>query len=123
MDALTAAAAQFNYDDANGQRLEQLRQEFLQRFPPSKLPSLKLEEYALGLEPKENSFCWWLEFKTNDLGRIGGTPAIKHVIFYSREKQEYTFDNRYPTKETAFEAVRKGLSELGPVHTKSTILG
>jgi hypothetical protein len=73
---------------------------------------LKIEEYALGLDPKENSFCWWLEFKTADLGSIGGATALKHVVFYSRDKQQYVFENRYSTYEAAFEAARKGLVEL-----------
>src|SRR4051794_624075 len=112
MGVLTDAAAFFSFAGAEEKRLNQLRDEFVQRFPVSKLPSLKLEEYALGIEPKENSFCWWLEFNTSDIARIGGATALKHVIYFSREKQEFVFNRRYSTKGQAFDGVRAGLMRL-----------
>lgn len=110
MGIFSAAVSDFSYPDE--QRLEQLRQEFVEKFPVSKLPSLKLEEYALGLEPKENSFCWWLEFNTDAIARIKGATSNKHIVYYSQKKQEWWFDKRYQSKEEAFEAVRNGLTHL-----------
>jgi 5-methylcytosine-specific restriction enzyme B len=110
MGIFSAAASDFQYPDE--QRLEQLRQEFVKKFPVSKLPGLKLEEYALGLEPKENSFCWWLEFNTDAIARIKGSPSNKHIVYYSQQKQEWWFDKRYQSNEEAFSAVRQGLTTL-----------
>jgi hypothetical protein len=75
MGILSVAVSDFSYPDE--QRADQLRQEFVARFPADKLPSLKLDEYALGVDPKENTFCWWLEFKTSDIGRARSTAAFE----------------------------------------------
>ena len=48
---------------------EKLRQEFIDKFPLEKLPTLELERYALGGKEKDN-LCWWLEFNTVPLGSI-----------------------------------------------------
>jgi 5-methylcytosine-specific restriction enzyme B len=110
MGIFSVTVSDFSYPDE--QRLEDLRQEFVKKFPVSKLPTLKLEEYALGVDSKENTFCWWLEFKTADIGRIGGATAMKHGIYFNRDEQKWKFDNRYASEEEAFEAVRSGIIRL-----------
>ncbi len=110
MGIFSVAVSDFSYPDE--QRLENLRQEFVDKFPVSKLTNLTLEEYALGVDPKENTFCYWLEFKTQDMGRIGGATAMKHCIYFNREKQQWMFDRRYSSKEEAFEGVRSGIIRL-----------
>lgn len=110
MGTFSAAVSDFSYPDE--QRLESLRQEFIKKFPVSKLQTLKLEEYALGVDPKENTFCWWLEFKTADIGHIGGATAMKHGIYFNRDEQKWKYDGRYASKEKAFEAVRSGIVRL-----------
>ncbi len=110
MSILLAAVSDFSCPDE--QHLENLRQEFVEKFPVSKLPTLKLEEYALGIDPKENTFCWWLEFKTRDIGRIGGATAMKHGIYFNRDEQKWRYDGRYTSKDKAFEAVRSGIIRL-----------
>lgn len=52
---------------------------FLERFPIEKLKSLTLEEYT-NLD-RDNSFCYWLETKTESLGSIWGGSAYKFGIF------------------------------------------
>ena len=52
MDSFDSAVAQFNYPPDKYQQLETLRQQFLFRFPESKLANLTLQEYALGLNLK-----------------------------------------------------------------------
>jgi 5-methylcytosine-specific restriction protein B len=112
MPDFESAVAQFTYTEEERVKGETLRQQFLERFPASSLPTMTLEKYSLGLESKENSFCYWLEFKTRELGSIGGAPASKHVIFYSQERKEYSFPSQYQTKKEAFDAVKSGLLEL-----------
>lgn len=109
---ISNAVAQFAYSDELKNREDSLRYKFLERFPASHLPDLTLEQYSLGLEPKENSFCYWLEFETRDLGSIGGSTAFKFVIFYDKDKREYRFVDKYKSKEDAFAAVKSGILEL-----------
>ncbi len=112
MGRFTTALQNFSFPDADEQRLLSLRQQFVEKFPMSRIPELSLNEYALGVEPKENSFCWWMEFNTDALARIRGAPSSKHIVYYSQKKQEWWFDKRYRTKEDAFTAVRQGLVKL-----------
>ena len=58
---------------------KKLYDEFQSKFPIEKLKSLKLEEYT-NLN-REDSFCYWLETKTESLGSIGGGSAYKFGIF------------------------------------------
>ena len=58
-----------------------LYNQFLQQFPIESLGNMTLEEYS-NLN-KDNSFCYWLESKTYDLGSIWGGSAYKFGIFKS----------------------------------------
>src|SRR5260370_20743092 len=112
MQDFASAAAQFTYPEGARVEEETLRQQFLERFPASGLNAMTVEQYCLGLEPKENSFCYWLEYKTRSLGGIGGGNANKHVIYYDKELKQYIFNDRYKTQEQAFSTVKSGLLEL-----------
>jgi 5-methylcytosine-specific restriction protein B len=71
---------------------------------------MTLEQYCLGLEPRENSFCYWLEYKTRRLGSVAGGNAGKFVVYYNQETKQFVYNNnRYQTKEQAFEAIKSGL--------------
>ena len=54
--------------------MEKLRREFVSKFPPSRIPLLSLEDYVEGKGSKD-SFCYWVEWKTSELGRIQGSPS------------------------------------------------
>ena len=56
-----------------------LYNEFQSKFPLERLKDLKLEEYT-NLN-REDSFCYWLETKTESLGSIWGGSAYKFGIF------------------------------------------
>ena len=112
MDKFEALASQYQYSEDRDRQGEELRKRFISKFPAEKLPTLTLQEYALGLEPKENSFCYWLEFETETLGRIGGAPSSKHIIFFSKKKNKWQYDSKFPNENVAFEQVRKGLVAL-----------
>jgi 5-methylcytosine-specific restriction protein B len=109
---LASAVAQFTYTEKERMREETLRQQFLEKFPASGLASMKLEQYSLGLESTENSFCYWLEFKTKKLGSISGNTARKFVVFFDKKKGEYWFPDKYKSKEDAFASVKSGILEL-----------
>ena len=59
--------------------LNQIYTSFQTQFPIEKLKSLTLEEYT-NLD-RDNSFCYWLETKTESLGSIWGGSAYKFGIF------------------------------------------
>jgi len=107
-----AAVADFSYTEEEKIAEETLRREFWERFPAANLSSMTQEQYCLGLEPKENSFCYWLEFKTRRLGGMGGGTAYKFIIFFSQEQREYVFSGKYSTAEQAFSTVKSGLLGL-----------
>ena len=112
MNSFDSAVAQFKFPQDKDEQAEMLRQQFLSRFPISKLPSLTLREYALGLEPKENSFCYWLEFETSTLGSMRGGTAYKHIVFFRKKKNKWEYDPKFPSEDVAFESARNGILTL-----------
>lgn len=68
--------------------------QFITRWPTEKLQNLTLEEYnSLG---SKDSFCHWLESKTEDLGSMWGGSSFKFGIF------EYNKQNDKETADTSF---------------------
>jgi len=63
--------------------LRQLREEFVSRFPKEGLADMTLEEYAVGTGAND-SFSYWLEYKTKKLGGIGGGSATKTGVWWSK---------------------------------------
>ena len=96
-----------------------LYNQFLKRFPIENLGKMTLEEYT-NLN-RENSFCYWLEQKTYELGSIWGGSSYKFGI-YRYEKRpdnptvvvsddEYAWYKKYnaSNKEDAFKIVLKAI--------------
>jgi 5-methylcytosine-specific restriction enzyme B len=88
---------------------ERERQEVLSRFPLDDWPTLPVERYALGVAGHD-TFCWWMEFGSLDMGSIRGGSAKKHLIYRkSNDTGWYWVDgDRYPTLDAAWTAVRQG---------------
>ena len=65
--------------------LKELREEFVKSFPIDKLSEMTLDQYAAGKhDPKiDNTFCYWIEFRTVKLGSIRGGGAAKFGIYWS----------------------------------------
>ena len=57
----------------------QLYNDFLKAFPVESLKDMTLEQYT-DLK-KDNSFCYWLEAKTSELGSIWGGSSYKFGIY------------------------------------------
>lgn len=91
--------------------LRRLREGFVRRFPKEKLRDLTLEDYALGLESRDG-FCYWLEQKLADLGRIGAGPAWKFGVWWSRSDNNWRWAERYSGPADAFANIKEGLSAL-----------
>ena len=92
-----------------------LHKQFLQQFPIERLGDMTLEEYT-NLN-REDSFCYWLEVKTQEVGSIWGGSSYKFGI-YRYEKRpdnptvvvsddEYAWYKKYnaSNKEEAFKVV------------------
>ena len=58
-----------------------VQQEFLERFPKEKLSEMSLEEYAIGTDQAKDSYCNWLERRTEKLGSIRGGSAAKFGVY------------------------------------------
>lgn len=56
----------------------QLYNDFLKAFPVESLKNMTLEQYT-DLK-KDNSFCYWIEAKTSELGSIWGGCSYKLVF-------------------------------------------
>ncbi len=81
MSSLIEMAKSFNMPKGKFEESEKGRQEFVAKFPISRIESLTLDEYCIGTT--NNSFCYWLEFKDILFG-IGGGNASKFGIYKSK---------------------------------------
>ena len=99
------------------EKLENERKEFLNRFPENKLFSMSIEEYSIGGEKSEKSFCYWIENRLQGLGNIHGATAFKFGIYFGKTKsdlyQKYRFTKRFGTSETeAFQNIKTTIISL-----------
>jgi 5-methylcytosine-specific restriction endonuclease McrBC GTP-binding regulatory subunit McrB len=101
----------------HAQQLEVLWKEFRQRWPLQKLREMTLVEY--NTHGDEESFCYWLEAKVEELGSIWGGSAFKFGVYSRKDKtsredgagrcynDQYGWMKKYgDTPQQAFEAVR-----------------
>jgi Domain of unknown function (DUF3883) len=91
--------------------MEKLRREFVRLYPPSTISRLTLDHYVQGKGSKE-SFCYWLERKTADLGHIQGAPAIKFGVFYNKKNNRYKFKGNWPNAQAALKDVQTEIVRL-----------
>lgn len=98
-----------NYNE-NNNKDEKLRQEFINKFPLEKLPTLELKRYALGKQP--DNLCWWLEFNTVPLGSIKGGTAIKFKIYYSNKDNKWIYPSQFQNVEDAWIELRKSICDF-----------
>jgi len=80
--------------------LEKLRQKFVSKFPLGRIPLLTLDDYVEGKGSKE-SFCYWVEWKTSELGRIQGSNSSKFGVLFSKKAQRYEFTKKFESEGSA----------------------
>ena len=92
-------------------QLAALHTEFVEKFPREALSELTLKQYAVG---RPDSFCYWIEFKTRDLGSVSGGSSSKWGIYWSKPKQEWVWNKllKSDSAEEAFQKIRSGLVTL-----------
>lgn len=105
------------------ENLYELKEEFLTVWSEEKVKGMTLEDYT-NLN-KDNSFCFWLESRTTDLGSIWGGSAYKFGIYkrsdvnkelsesYRKTDGEYAWHVKYgATKEEAFKSLKNIVLEI-----------
>lgn len=104
--------------------LRDIKQRFLKRFPLASLSEMPLETYS-NLE-RSNSFCYWLESITSELGSIWGGSAYKFYIFeYNQNRNQekkngkYLRDGKYTwlasigdNRDAAYDVVRFRINQI-----------
>ena len=104
------------------QKLYNLRDEFLRTWPLERVKGMSIEEYT-NLN-KKDSFCYWLEAITQDLGSIWGGSAFKFGIYKRKDTKrefeknalsdgEYAWLAKYgKTKDEAFDKVKSIIVDI-----------
>ena len=101
-------AARSRPELAEGVRLaEEERNEVLRRFPRDRWAAMTLEEYAIGHDRSESSFCRWMEFNTLNLGSMRGGNARKLIIYKRRDDPGWYFPKMFDDEQTAWEHLRR----------------
>jgi len=97
-------------------KLERLRDEFVKLFPLSRIATLTLEEYVVGKKINgklnTNSFCYWLEWKTEELGKMQGARADKFGLYCDKKTQEYKFLKKFANANRALSSLKTEISDL-----------
>jgi 5-methylcytosine-specific restriction enzyme B len=93
---------------------EQLRADFVHRFPSDKIEQLSLEGYALGhASSAGDSFCYWLEFKTKALGSISGGRSAKFGVWWDRATNAWRYNQgSFSNPEDALQKLTHGIALL-----------
>ena len=100
-----------NYKD-----LEKLRQQFIKIFTIPKIKNLEKDDYVEGKVinggPDDNTFCYWVEWKTQRLGRMQRATAYKFGLYVDKETQQYRFIKKFSNENEAFDFLKKEVVKL-----------
>ena len=97
-------------------KLERLRNDFVKLFPLSRIATLTFEEYVQGKKINgklnTNSFCYWVEWKTKELGKMQGARADKFGLYCDKKTQEYKFLKKFANANRALSSLKTEISNL-----------
>ena len=109
--------------EAVNERRKELLADFLAAFPIDALQDMTLEQYT-NLN-KEDSFCYWLESRTYELGSIWGGSSYKFGIYEYQNKpnvadpritsnEQYAWYTKYgkTTAQEAFNVVKDAIVKI-----------
>ena len=110
---LTEAIAQFDRSPTNpvAEGYRSQRAEILKRFPRDQWREMRLEDYALGQPGVEDTYCHWLEFKSQWVGSIRGGSARKLIIYKRRDRDGWYFPNVFSGEAEAWARLRSEFVE------------
>ncbi|UCZ61896.1 AAA family ATPase [Mycolicibacterium phocaicum] len=89
---------------------EELRTQFVERFPTTAWAELSLADYALG-QGSQDVVSYWMEFKDGLIPSMKGGSAYKHLIYQTTSGPWY-FPKEYDSVDQAWEAIRAGFVQL-----------
>jgi len=93
--------------------LRDLREEFVVRFPPETLGKITLQQYCLGHTGTKDSFCYWLEWRTKELGSVSGGSVAKWGVWWDRKNDSgWTCNLVYENPDAAIDQIASGLAAL-----------
>ena len=119
--AFSDAITQFDRSPANpaAEGYRSQRAEILKRFPRDKWPDMGLDDYALGQTGVDDTYCYWLEYKSQWVGSIRGGAARKLIIYKRRDREGWYFPSVFSDEGQAWARLRSefveafGLAERG----------
>lgn len=110
----------------------QLLASFLDNWPVERVQQMTINEYT-NLN-KSDSFCYWLEARTQDLGSIWGGSAFKFGIYEKNQKDknyhdagrlsddDYAWMSKYgDSKETAFAQIKQLIIQIIDATSKNDL--
>ena len=59
---------------------EELRKQFIEKFPKEELKSISMDDYCIG-KGNKNSFCYWIERKLDKLGKFWPRGAGTYLLY------------------------------------------
>lgn len=112
-----AAFEPYRQDNQSDYRdLEKLRKEFVKLFSTERVRNLTIGEYVegkrVGGEINENTFCYWVEWRTKDLGMVVGATAYKFGLFCDVRTQRYRFTKKFRNENEALEFLKGEIVKL-----------
>ena len=94
---------------AEGHRSQ--RAEILKRFPLDQWSQMRLDDYALGQPGVEDTYCYWLEYKSQWVGSIRGGSARKLIVYKRRDREGWYFPNVFSNEREAWDRLRSEFVE------------
>ena len=96
--------------------LEECRQQFIKIFTITKIENMDKDNYVEGKvingKTDKDTFCYWVEWKTENLGRIQGARADKFGLYVDKKSQQYTFIERFGNENAAFDFLKREIIRL-----------
>ena len=110
---LRQVIAQFDRSPTNpvAEEYRSQRAEILKRFPRDKWPEMKLGDYALGQPAVEDTYCHWLEYKSQRMSSIRGGFARKLIIYKRKDREGWYFPKVFSNEREAWDRLRSEFSQ------------
>ena len=89
---------------------EDLREQFVHRFPIAVWPGLPLADYALG-QGNQDVVSYWMEFRDGLIPSMKGGSAYKHLVYRTKDGS-WSFPKEYDSVDHAWETIRTGFVQL-----------
>jgi len=99
---------------AKREELKNLIETFLSKFPKSSIKDLTVESYSIGTGSND-SFCWWIERGLKPLGYYFPGSARSYMIYWSKEKNEYSTHFKHSKKLNDCEDIEKSMQLLAGI--------